>query len=414
MGQWIEIFRTGKHEDSAGNTKKWAEKDLDNIASTYNSSDHDAPVVIGHPKTNAPAYGWVKKTLKRDGDKLLAELKSVIPEFKDWVNKEFFPKRSIALYSDGNLRHLGFLGATPPAVKGLKDFKFAYSEGEEFQEWVFSSDEFACPSCGNEMGRYDKFCSQCGSTATGQAKYCPNCGSRNQNSSKYCPACGCLMDEMFGENENKGGMVMDIKQMEAELKEKEKLLQEFEEKEKQRQAEFEEANKKRLEAMETQIKEKEKILAEFAEKEKARLKEAEEWKAKYEAAEAEKRRNKDNEFCEKHLTKIKPANKEKVLSLLDGLNTLKEYEFAEGKKVDLKTTFMEFVESLPSIITTKEIATRKEVADTKKVESSEFSENINVNQEELQLFNEVTQYMKAHEGVSLDDAVEACRKEGDK
>ena len=35
------------------------------------------------------------------------------------VEKGRFNKRSAAFYPDGGLRHVGFLGASPPAVKGL-------------------------------------------------------------------------------------------------------------------------------------------------------------------------------------------------------------------------------------------------------------------------------------------------------
>jgi hypothetical protein len=80
--------------------------------------------VIGHPKSNAPAYGWIEK-LKRVGDTLYALPKQLAQEFIEMVNKGLFKKRSISLYPDGTLRHVGFLGATPPAVKGLPDVEFS-------------------------------------------------------------------------------------------------------------------------------------------------------------------------------------------------------------------------------------------------------------------------------------------------
>jgi len=120
---WIEIFRTGKHTDAAGNTREWTEDDLDKIVENYDPKSHEAPIVIGHPKDNAPAYGWVE-SLKREGNVLKAKLKQLIPEFVDMVKKGLFKKRSISLYPDLTLRHVGFLGAMPPAVKGLKDIAF--------------------------------------------------------------------------------------------------------------------------------------------------------------------------------------------------------------------------------------------------------------------------------------------------
>lgn len=121
--KWFTIFKAGKHTDSAGNTKEWTEKDLDKIVESYDPAKHEAPIVIGHPKTNAPAFGWVEK-LKRVGDTLYALPKQLANEFVEMVNKGLFKKRSISLYPDGTLRHIGFLGAQPPAVKGLPDVEF--------------------------------------------------------------------------------------------------------------------------------------------------------------------------------------------------------------------------------------------------------------------------------------------------
>lgn len=121
--KWFAIFKTGKHIDSASNEKEWTEADLDNIVNSYDPKKHEAPIVIGHPKTNAPAYGWVEK-LKRVGDTLYALPKQLANEFVEMVNKGLFKKRSISLYPDGTLRHIGFLGAQPPAVKGLPDVEF--------------------------------------------------------------------------------------------------------------------------------------------------------------------------------------------------------------------------------------------------------------------------------------------------
>ncbi|NUQ82944.1 MAG: hypothetical protein HUU10_15175 [Bacteroidetes bacterium] len=127
MDQWFEVFRIGKHTDSAGNSREWTEADLDLIVSNYRAEEHEAPIVIGHPKDNDPAYGWVE-ALKREGSILLAKAKQVVPEFAEAVKSGLFKKRSISLYPDMTLRHVGFLGAVPPAVKGLADLQFADKE----------------------------------------------------------------------------------------------------------------------------------------------------------------------------------------------------------------------------------------------------------------------------------------------
>ncbi len=133
----FEIFRTGTHTSLNGQTKEFSETDLDTIASSYDPQQHEAPIVIGHPETNAPAYGWIDK-LKRVGDRLIAFPKQVSNEFAELVKTGAFKKRSISITPDLQLNHVGFLGAAAPAVKGLKDVEFS----ENVDELEFASFEF--------------------------------------------------------------------------------------------------------------------------------------------------------------------------------------------------------------------------------------------------------------------------------
>lgn len=126
MTKYCEIFRAGTHKAADGSEKTYTTADLDTIANNFNA-DISAPIVIGHPKTNNPAYGWVD-SVKREGEKLYASFKQVVPEFSEWVNKGYYKNRSISLYPDMRLRHVGFLGAQPPAVKGLEEFQFSEEE----------------------------------------------------------------------------------------------------------------------------------------------------------------------------------------------------------------------------------------------------------------------------------------------
>ena len=130
----FEIFRTGKHTSDKGITNEYTNEDLDKIASNYNPQEHEAPIVIGHPKTNAPAYGWIEK-LQRVGNKLIAFPKQLNNEFEELVKSGAFKKRSISITPDFKLNHVGFLGAAAPAVKGLKDVEF--SEEQEFSNFEF-------------------------------------------------------------------------------------------------------------------------------------------------------------------------------------------------------------------------------------------------------------------------------------
>jgi hypothetical protein len=120
-GQWIDIFRAGDYGDKGTYTPA----DLDAMVDNYNPARHEAPVVIGHPEHDAPAFGWVA-SLRRVGDTLQAKLRQIVPEFEVLVAQGQFKKRSVALYQTAKglaLRHLGFLGAMPPEVKGLTDLR---------------------------------------------------------------------------------------------------------------------------------------------------------------------------------------------------------------------------------------------------------------------------------------------------
>ena len=135
LSDWFEVFRAGTQTDSQGRTKTFTEADLDSIVANH-SGEQPAPLVVGHPKTNHPAYGWTAE-LKRDGDVLLAKAANVVPEFEQAVANKQYRHRSISIVpmNEGyQLRHIGFLGAVAPAVPGLKDIEFEMvPEGEVFE-----------------------------------------------------------------------------------------------------------------------------------------------------------------------------------------------------------------------------------------------------------------------------------------
>lgn len=119
---YVEIFKGGQQVDSVGNSHD-GDALIAKAVASFNATAHEPPAVVGHPKENGPAFGWVEG-LKEEGGILLAKFKEVVPEFEEMVQKGMFKKRSASFYPDGRLRHVGFLGAMPPAVKGLTDLKF--------------------------------------------------------------------------------------------------------------------------------------------------------------------------------------------------------------------------------------------------------------------------------------------------
>jgi hypothetical protein len=138
----FEIFRTGTHTSSSGQTLAFAGADLEAIASGYDKSVHHAPIVVGHPKQDNPAYGWIEKLAIVNG-RLLATAADVDPAFAELVKTKKFSKVSAAFYAPTSpnnptpgsyaLRHVGFLGAAAPAVKGLKAIEFASGDASEVE-----------------------------------------------------------------------------------------------------------------------------------------------------------------------------------------------------------------------------------------------------------------------------------------
>ena len=128
---------------------------LREAAAAYDPKLSEAPLVVGHPKGNGPAYGWVKSLhFNEETGCIEADPHQVEPAFSDMVQGGRFKKRSASWYlpdSPNNptpgtlyLRHVGFLGAQPPAVKGLKEVSFSEDDATvEFSDsrerWAFGN-----------------------------------------------------------------------------------------------------------------------------------------------------------------------------------------------------------------------------------------------------------------------------------
>lgn len=140
--QWVEIFRAGDY----GEKGVWTRDDLDKTIANFSAGVWNPPAVFGHPKEDDPAQGWVAD-LRRVGDVLEARFTQTSDELESSVRNGRFPNRSAAFYLDARgtgpvLRHVGFLGATPPEVKGLEPVNF--SDGE-FVAIEFSEEETMDP-----------------------------------------------------------------------------------------------------------------------------------------------------------------------------------------------------------------------------------------------------------------------------
>jgi hypothetical protein len=133
----LHIFKPGRQTAMSGVTLDFTDADVAACAAAYDPALHEAPIVIGHPKHDAPAYGWVKSLSART-EGLMAEPQQMDVSFVELLAAGRFKKISGSFYTPDApanpvpgvyyLRHVGFLGAMPPAVKGLKQVEFAEAE----------------------------------------------------------------------------------------------------------------------------------------------------------------------------------------------------------------------------------------------------------------------------------------------
>lgn len=172
----IETFRPGKHTSSQGVELVFTAEQLQDLAAAYDPVGAPAPIVLGHPTMDAPAYGWAASfSYDAERERLDADLgDNLDPQFTAAVEAGKFRKVSLALFPPSHSanpkpghwypRHIGFLGAAAPAVTGLKPVTF--TDGQPFH-FDAGSDrdlvevEFACAANGwavrDALGRIRDF-----------------------------------------------------------------------------------------------------------------------------------------------------------------------------------------------------------------------------------------------------------------
>lgn len=148
----IHLFKVGCHTASNGLETCYSQDDLEAIAAAYDPDLHEAPLVVGHPDGDAPAYGWIER-LEVTDEGLFGVPHQVNADFAKLVDQGSFKKISISLLRPGTaynptpdgyyLDHVGFLGAQAPAVKGLKPIEFA--AGDATLDFEVAADGFMRP-----------------------------------------------------------------------------------------------------------------------------------------------------------------------------------------------------------------------------------------------------------------------------
>ena len=299
----VAIMRTGTFKDSAGNPHTFDVAKLDAIAAAYNPQFHEAPEVIGHPKTDDPAWGWVK-SLKRDGDILFYEPGDRVPEFQQMIDLRMFKNRSVKLGADGvTIKHVGWLGAQAPAVKGLP---VAFSEDSDSIDI-----EFAEPDDPGVIEKMKKMLMEMMDMVSGKDKKKETMPEKD----------GMQMNEK--EEENMG----EIDDLKKQITESSSRIAEFSEKEQKKDAD--------ILALRKQLKEKE----------------------------AAERKKDFAQFCEglQKEGKLPPAVVPTVVEFMEILSGTETFEFSEGEgkvKVAPVERFKTLLGSLKKVIEFSEVATK--------------------------------------------------------
>jgi hypothetical protein len=144
----LHLARAGQFVDMHGSQVDLTPDLLSALAASYDPAIYQAPLVIGHPQTNSPAFGHLAR-LEATPDGLFGEPINVDPAFKAAVTSGRYPQRSMSYWPADHpssptpgqpyLRHLGVLGATPPAIPGLRGADLAGDDAITV--------EFSSPPC---------------------------------------------------------------------------------------------------------------------------------------------------------------------------------------------------------------------------------------------------------------------------
>lgn len=139
----VEIFAPGKW-----NGDTYTEADLDGMVDAFGKQGFRPPVKLGHKEASgSPAYGWVEN-LRKQGQKLVADLVD-LPEtvYNDIKNRRFDTVSSEVFWNltrgkdvfKRALKGVALLGAEIPAVAGLKPLREAqFSEEAEVKTVAFT------------------------------------------------------------------------------------------------------------------------------------------------------------------------------------------------------------------------------------------------------------------------------------
>ena len=140
----FQFFKAGTHTSAANESISFSETELQLSVQAYAADKWLAPLVINHPKNDAPPLGTVKKLTLQDGN-LYATAQFSEPLIQQGREKKFkgVSARWFRPTEAGNprpgtwyLRHIGFLEKVNPAVKGMTPV--AFSEQDDIASYFDS------------------------------------------------------------------------------------------------------------------------------------------------------------------------------------------------------------------------------------------------------------------------------------
>lgn len=130
----IEICKPGSFTSAEGKKISFTLADLSAMVAAYDPVLNQAPAVVGHPQMDDPAFAWAD-SLQFADDRVTATFEQVDASFAEMIADGRFKKVSPQFYPPEHpnnpapgsfyLKHIGFLGAAAPAIKGLRPVSFA-------------------------------------------------------------------------------------------------------------------------------------------------------------------------------------------------------------------------------------------------------------------------------------------------
>jgi hypothetical protein len=90
----IQIFKAGTHTAMSGAVLNFTEADMAACAANYDPARHEAPIVVGHPRHDGPAHGWISSLAFADSS-LEAQPDQVDAAFAEMVAAGRFKKISV-------------------------------------------------------------------------------------------------------------------------------------------------------------------------------------------------------------------------------------------------------------------------------------------------------------------------------